>query len=281
MSWWEAIILGLLQGIAEFLPVSSSGHLVLGQHLLGFDADQAKDITFEVFLHFGTVLSIVTVYRQRIGSVIVDFLRALGKPSLLRQAVQAGSVEKARTGVTGSVRLALFILLSMIPTGLIYVLFGDQLEALFDYPRVVCDMLLVTGTLLLLARFRPNPTGVFSWMKVLLVGLAQGAALIPGISRSGATICTAIYQNVDRKEAADFSFLMSLPVIVGATLLKIIELFEVGASVNWLPIVLGTVVAYVSGIWAIKVMIAFVQRGDLIYFAIYCFVIGTLGLIFI
>lgn len=281
MSWWEAIILGLLQGIAEFLPVSSSGHLVLGQHLLGFDADQAKDITFEVFLHFGTVLSIVTVYRQRIGSVIVDFLRALGKPSLLRQAVQAGSVEKARTGVTGSVRLALFILLSMIPTGLIYVLFGDQLEALFDYPRVVCGMLLVTGTLLLLARFRPNPTGVFSWMKVLLVGLAQGAALIPGISRSGATICTAIYQNVDRKEAADFSFLMSLPVIVGATLLKIIELFEVGASVNWLPIVLGTVVAYVSGIWAIKVMIAFVQRGDLIYFAIYCFVIGTLGLIFI
>jgi undecaprenyl-diphosphatase len=227
------------------------------------------------------VLSIVTVYRQRIGSVIVDFLRALGKPSLLRQAVQAGSVEKARTGVTGSVRLALFILLSMIPTGLIYVLFGDQLEALFDYPRVVCGMLLVTGTLLLLARFRPNPTGVFSWMKVLLVGLAQGAALIPGISRSGATICTAIYQNVDRKEAADFSFLMSLPVIVGATLLKIIELFEVGASVNWLPIVLGTVVAYVSGIWAIKVMIAFVQRGDLIYFAIYCFVIGTLGLIFI
>ncbi|MDX1548799.1 MAG: undecaprenyl-diphosphate phosphatase [Rhodothermales bacterium] len=281
MTWWEAVVLGLIQGLAEFLPISSSGHLVLGQYLLGFDAAQADDITFEVFVHFGTVLSIVTVYRHRIGQVLAGAFGALRRPAAVGEAVQAGSIEEERAGPVGSLRLAVFILLSMIPTGLVYVFFGDRLEALFAYPRFVCGMLLVTGGLLLLARLRLHPDGVFSWAKVLLVGLAQGAAMIPGISRSGATICTAIYQNVDRKEAADFSFLMSLPVIVGATLLKTVELFEVGAAIDWVPILLGTLVAYASGIWAIKVVLAFVQRGDLVYFAIYCFVIGTLGLVFI
>ena len=280
MTWWEALILGLIQGVAEFLPISSSGHLVLGQYLLGFDAAQASDITFEVFVHFGTVLSIVTVYRQRIGLLLRGAFDAF-RPKAVAEAVQAGSIEEERAGRVGSLRLALFILLSMVPTGLVYVFFGDRLEALFAYPKFVCGMLLVTGLLLLLARLRLHPKGVFSWAKVLLVGLAQGAAMTPGISRSGATICTAIYLDVDRKEAADFSFLMSLPVIVGATLLKTIELFETGAAIDWLPILIGTLVAYLSGIWAIKVVLAFVQRGDLIYFAIYCFIVGTLGLIFI
>ena len=280
MTWWEALILGLIQGVAEFLPISSSGHLVLGQYLLGFDAAQASDITFEIFVHFGTVLSIVTVYRQRILLVLRGAVGAL-RPKAVAEAAQAGSIEEDRAGRVGSLRLALFILLSMVPTGLIYVFFGDRLEALFAYPRFVCGMLLVTGLLLLLARLRLHPTGVFSWAKVLLVGLAQGAAMTPGISRSGATICTAIYLNVDRKEAADFSFLMSLPVIVGATLLKTIELFETGAVIDWVPLVIGTAVAYLSGIWAIKVVLAFVQRGDLVYFAIYCFIVGTLGLVFI
>ncbi|MEM6325756.1 MAG: undecaprenyl-diphosphate phosphatase [Bacteroidota bacterium] len=282
MSWWQAVVLGLLQGIAEFLPISSSGHLVLGQHLLGLEAE--GDITFEVFVHFGTVLSIVTVYRARIWTILTDLVQTLRRPSLIAQAVRGGPIEPgpdAGSDAIPSTRLSLYILLSMVPTGIVYVLFKDTLEAAFSDPRLVCGMLLVTGTVLLLARLRPNPTGHLTPLKTLLVGLAQSAALIPGISRSGSTICTAIYQNVDRKEAADFSFLMSLPVIVGATLLKTLDLFETGLTVGVLPLVLGTLVAFVSGIWAIKVVIAFVQRGSLIWFAVYCYAVGVLGLIFI
>jgi undecaprenyl-diphosphatase len=293
MSWWEALILGLLQGLAEFLPISSSGHLVLGQYFLGVSE---PDITFEVFVHFGTVCSIATVYWKRIVTITRQFFGALLHPSRLRAALRPGPIENApdepfaaevgaeddrATPPSGAVRLALFILLSMIPTGIVYVLFGDTLEGLFEYPKFVCGMLLVTGVLLLLIRFRPNPDGDYSAGKSLLVGLAQGAAMIPGISRSGSTISTAIFLNVDRKDAADFSFLMSLPVIVGATLLKALDIFETDAAVEWLPIIVGTLVAYVSGIWAIRVVIAFVQRGDLQYFAYYCFAAGTLGLLFI
>ncbi len=294
MSWWEAIVLGLVQGLAEFLPVSSSGHLVLGQYLLGIDE---ADITFEVFVHFGTVLSIVTVYWGRILVIFREVFRALARPRLLRTAFSPGPIEHAtpepfaaEVGAagapagdepSGAARLAALILLSMIPTGIVYVLFKDPLEAAFADPRLVCMMLLVTGGLLLLIRFRPDPDGALAPLKALSIGLAQGAAMIPGISRSGSTISAAILQNVNRKDAADFSFLMSLPVIVGATLLKVLDLFEVEAEVDWLPLVLGTLVAYAAGVWAIRVVIAFVQRGDLKYFAYYVFVVGTLGLILI
>lgn len=296
MLWWQAVILGLLQGIAEFLPISSSGHLVLGQHLLGLDTQGASDITFEVFVHFGTVLSIVTVYRQRIWTILTDLVQVLKRPSLIGPALKGGPIERmpdeplaeeigdetgGAKGAIPSTRLSLYILLTMIPTGIVYVLFKDTLEAAFSDPRLVCGMLLVTGTVLLLTRLRPNPGGHFTPLKTLLVGVAQSMALIPGISRSGSTICTAIYMNVDRKEAADFSFLMSLPVIVGATLLKTLELFETGITMGALPLILGTLVAFASGIWAIKVVIAFVQRGDLVWFAVYCYAVGVLGLIFI
>ena len=293
MTWWEALILGLVQGLAEFLPISSSGHLVLGEHLLGIDE---QSITFEVFVHFGTVLSIVTVYWKRILDILGSFFKALASPSRLIAAFSPGTIEHvtpepfaqevgadpvAPDASNGSVRLALFILLTMIPTAIVYVVFGDWLEAQFNDPRFACAMLLVTGTLLLLIRFRPDPSGVLTPGKSLVIGLAQGAAMIPGISRSGSTIASAIYMNVDRKEAADFSFLMSLPVIVGATLLKVLELFEVGAAINWVPLLVGTAVAYVSGVWAIRVVLDFVKRGKLQYFAYYVFVVGILGLLFI
>ncbi|MEM1056567.1 MAG: undecaprenyl-diphosphate phosphatase [Bacteroidota bacterium] len=283
MSWWQAVILGLLQGIAEFLPISSSGHLVLGQHLLGLDTKGAADITFEVFVHFGTVLSIVTVYRGRIWTILTDLVQALRQPRTIAQAFRGGPIERdsAEGSAVPSTRLSLYILLSMVPTGIVYVLFKDTLESAFSDPRLVCGMLLVTGTVLLLAKLRPNPSGHLTPLKTLLVGLAQSAALIPGISRSGSTICMAIYQNVDRKEAADFSFLMSLPVIVGATLLKTLDLLETGLTMGALPLILGTLVAFLSGIWAIKVVIAFVQRGSLIWFAVYCYAVGVLGLLFI
>ena len=300
MTWWQAALLGLLQGIAEFLPISSSGHLVLGQHVLGIDVPRLPsgeaDISFEVFVHFGTVLSIVTVYRERIWTILKDLAAAVRQPALVRRAWSGGPIERVpdeplaevvgdetggAEGVVPSTRLSLYVLLSMVPTGIVYVLFKDTLEAAFSDPRLVCGMLLVTGTVLLLARLRPSPSGHLTPLKTALVGLAQSAALIPGISRSGSTICSAIYMNVDRKEAADFSFLMSLPVIVGATALKTLDLFETGITVGLVPLVLGTLVAFVAGIWAIKVVIAFVQRGSLAWFAAYCYLVGIAGLIWI
>lgn len=268
MSWWEAALLGLLQGLTEFLPVSSSGHLVLGQYMLGLPAD---DVSFEVFVHFGTVLSIVTVYRQRIISILKHTFLGLREPSRISLHYRGNE----------DFRFAVFILITMIPTGLIYVIFKEFLEGSFGNPRLAAGMLLVTGTLLLLTKLRKNPDGPITPLKAVLIGTAQAAALIPGISRSGSTICTALYLNVTPEKAANFSFLMSLPVIVGATGIEALELFETGMTAAIIPILIGTLVAYACGIVAIKIVLDFVRKGNLQYFAYYCFAIGTLGLLFI
>ncbi|WP_412068760.1 undecaprenyl-diphosphate phosphatase [Rubrivirga sp. IMCC43871] len=293
MTWWQAAILGLIQGLAEFLPISSSGHLVLGEYVLGLDTSNAKDVTFEVFVHFGTALSILVVYRQRIGRILRDAVGALTNASAWRQAVRPGPIERARGdeisydapeasgGPVPSLRLAILILITMVPTFIGYLLFEERLEALFGDPRFVSGALIVTGILLLLTRLRPDPNGVLSPAKAVLVGIAQTAALIPGISRSGSTICTAIYLNVDRKEAADFSFLMLLPVVLGATLLKTLDMLDVGMTVEPLPLIVGTVVAFASGVFAIRAVQVLVQRRSLQYFAYYCFAIGIAGLIWI
>lgn len=280
MTLWQAALLGLIQGLAEFLPISSSGHLVLGSHLLGLETNE--DITFEVFVHFGTTLSILTVYWSRVWRVVGTFLKSLTDPSALRAALAPGSVEESKDGSSASLRLALYILVTMIPTGLAYVLFKDGLEAAFGDPRLVCGALIVTGIFLLLSWLRPQPSGVLSPLKSFVVGVAQSLALVPGISRSGTTICTAIYQNVDRKEAADFSFLMLLPVVLGATLLKTIEMFQSGGNAVGIgPLVIGTLIAYLSGIVAIRVVVFLTQRQSLQYFAFYCFLVGGLGLVFL
>ncbi len=270
MTWWEAALLGLVQGLTEFLPVSSSGHLVLGQYLLGLDTT-GGNVVFEVFVHFGTVLSIITVYRQRIFELVKEAAGAAVHPA----------EASARYRDREAFRFVVFILITMIPTGLAYVFFKDALEAAFQAPRLVAGMLLVTGLLLLLTRLRPHPDGKLSPLKAFLVGVAQAAAMIPGISRSGATICTALYQNVTPEQAANFSFLMLLPVVLGATLLKSIEVVEHGVTMGWIPLAVGTLTAYGCGVLAIRVMLDFVRRGNLQYFAYYCFLIGGLGLLFI
>ena len=266
MLWWESIVLGLVQGLTEFLPISSSGHLVLIQYLL--DISGGEDVTFEVFVHFGTVLSILTVYRREVGRMVVSVLDAVRRPS----TVPTGYREDE------SFRMAMQILVTLIPTGVVYVLFRDFLEAAFGDPRLVCWMLILTGILLVLTVLRKDPSGDMTAPKAFIVGIAQSAAMIPGISRSGATICTALYQNVNPERAANFSFLMLLPVVLGATLIKALELFELGIQAEWVPILLGTLVAYASGIAAIKILLSVIRRGRLQYFAIYCFLVGGIGL---
>lgn len=265
MTWWEAALLGLIQGITEFLPVSSSGHLVLARHGLGLEADL---ITFEVFVHFGTLLSIATVYRNRILDVARSVWEGARRPAAVGERYRGDE----------HFRLAIFILLSMIPTGILYLSFREPLEAAFSSPHIAAGMLLVTGTLLLLTRMRRRPEGDMSAWKALVTGAAQGLAMIPGISRSGATICVAIYQNVRPAQAVAFSFLMSAPVIAGAAGVEAIGLAQSGNLANSPAILLGALVAYISGVWAIKTVIHFVQRGNLIWFAWYCFLAGGLGL---
>lgn len=269
MSEFEAAILGLLQGLTEFLPVSSSGHLVLGQYVLGLET--TADVTFEVFTHFGTAMSILTVYRKEVLGLVRSGFRGLLSPRDIPELYAGQPV----------FRMAVFILITLVPTGIVYVLFKDPLEAAFASPKLVAGMLVVTGILLLLTLLRREPAGELTPLKSFVVGIAQSAAMVPGISRSGATICTGIYQNVDQETAANFSFLMVLPVILGATLLKLGDAFGPDAATAALPLILGTLVAYASGIFAIKIVLVVVKRGNLWWFAYYCFAVGIAGLVMI
>lgn len=270
MSWWEAAILGLLQGLTEFLPVSSSGHLVLGRHALGLTALEG-DILFEVLVHFGTVLSIFFVYRRRIAALVVVALRDIARPGQWKRSYREDE----------DFFLVVQILITMIPTGLMYVLFGDRLEALFSMPRVAAGMLIVTGLLLVATLLVKDRSGGLNARKSFFTGVAQSLALIPGISRSGATICAAIYQNVEPEKAADFSFLMLLPVVLGATVLKVADAADVLTGAAWVPMILGTLVAFVSGVAAIRLVLNVVRRGRLAWFAAYCFAVGAIGLLLI
>jgi len=267
MNWWESILLGLIQGLTEFLPVSSSGHLVLGQHLLGLQSTEG-DVLFEVLLHFGTIMSVLWVYRNRIWTLTRGFLSKLVYVSDWGASYTEDS----------QFRLGVMILITVIPTLIVYALWGSLIESAFSSPRLAAGMLLVTGTLLMLTRLRKSPSGDLTAPKSFLIGLAQAAAMIPGISRSGATICTAIYQDVEPTKAADFSFLILLPVVLGATIVKTGEALSGLREVEWGLLLLGTLVAFVSGIFAIKIVLEAVRRGQLMYFAAYCFLAGGIGL---
>lgn len=271
MSIWHAALLGLIQGLTEFLPVSSSGHLVLAKYLLGVETAATDQVTFEIFVHFGTVLSILTVYWKEVVNLIQATLRALIQPSRIVESYNDSE----------HFRRSLFILITLVPTGVTYLLFKDFLEAKFSDPRFVCIMLLVTGVLLLLTVLRKNPNGRLTPLKSFVMGIAQSAAMIPGISRSGSTICSALYMNVEPEKAANFSFLMLLPVVLGATLLKSADAFANGLQMGVGPVLIGTLVAYVSGVAAIKILLDVVRRGKLQYFAIYCFIAGITGLLII
>lgn len=268
MTWWEAALLGLLQGLTEFLPVSSSGHLVIGQYVLGLPP--GDDVVFEVFVHFGTTLSIIFFYRETLLRLLFKGLAALRRPGSITASYREDE----------DIRTIVFVGLTMIPTGIVYVVFKETIEAAFADPQFAAGMLLITGALLLLTRLRPNPSGDLTPLKSLLIGVAQSIAMLPGISRSGSTICAALYLNVKPEKAANFSFLMLLPVVIGATLLKTAEVFETGVA-DWAPIIVGTVIAFFSGILAIGLVLDFVRKGRLQYFAWYCFAVGTIGLLMI
>ncbi len=267
MEWFEAIILGLVQGLTEFLPVSSSGHLEIGKVLLGVEA--TDDLMFTTMVHAATVLSTIVVFRKQ----ILDLFKGLFK---FKYNDQTDYVFK--------------IALSCVPIMIVGLFFKDDVEALFGSIKVVGFALLLTSALLFfsdLASRRDKDVkagsvarnGISYW-QAFVVGLGQALAVIPGLSRSGTTISTGLICGVRRDVMAQFSFLMVLIPILGESFLELVGGEFSASSLGALPLVLGFVSAFVSGLFACKVMIALVKKAKLSWFAIYCLIAAAAIFIF-
>ena len=277
MEWFEAVLLGLIQGLTEFLPVSSSGHLEIGKALLGVET--TDDLLFTTMVHAATVLSTVVVFRKQIWDLLKGFFCGL----------KDVKVENRSLVCNDQTDYLLKMVVSMIPIFVVGVFFKDQVEALFGSIKVVGYSLLATSALLIfsdLASKRPAREGAqtyrngISYWQALVVGLGQACAVIPGLSRSGTTISSGLICGVKREVMAQFSFLMVLVPILGETFLEIVG-GEFGASsVGALPLVLGFISAFLSGLFACKVMIALVRKARLSWFALYCLLVAAAIFIF-
>lgn len=256
METLQAILLGIVQGITEFLPVSSSGHLQIAKELLGVEID--NNITFDVTLHAATVLSTIVVMWREIARLLAGLF------SRRFNAEQAYVVK---------------IAISMIPAGIVGVCFGDRIEELFSSLGFVGAMLLLTSALLAFAYYaRPRQKAEISYRDSFVIGLAQAAATLPGLSRSGSTIATGLLLGNSKESTAHFSFLMVIPVILGKMLLDILS-GEMGAmEVPTAALAGGFAAAFVVGALACKFMIEIVKRGKLIWFALYCAAAGLLSI---
>jgi len=271
-----AIFLGIVQGITEFLPVSSSGHLVLTQRLLGVSF---PGVTFEVAVHFGSLLAIGFVFWSDIVILLRTFLTGLGE--LFR-----GRRPSFRGGQQEAWRLAWLIIFGSIPTAFMGLFLEPIFEELFQSVTTVGFMLLVTGTLLwLIERNRGTGGKGISEMgpsDAFFIGLAQGCAIMPGLSRSGTTIAGALFRGLNRETAMRYSFLLALPTIAGATLFKLGDIVAAtsGTGLSLLDYALGLMAAAVTGVLALKVLYRLLRQGRLYIFGYYCWLVGliTLGL---
>lgn len=283
MEWFEAILLGLVQGLTEFLPVSSSGHLEIGKVLLGVET--TDDLLFTTMVHAATVLSTIVVFRAEIWSLIKGFFCGI-------RDIRIVKTDGKRTLLCNDQTDYLFkIAVSMIPILIVGLFFKDQVESLFGSIHVVGYALVMTALLLFFSDYasRPGRKSVFpvsesrngiSYLQAFAVGLGQAFAVIPGLSRSGTTISTGLICGVRREAMAQFSFLMVLVPILGETFLEIVG-GEFGASsVGVLPLALGFVSAFLSGLFACRVMVTLVKRAKLSWFALYCLVAAVCIFIF-
>lgn len=264
MSLIEAIILGLVQGLTEFIPVSSSGHLVLVQKLFGFGIEE--NITFEIFLHLGTLLAVLIFFYRQIWDLIVSLF-------VWRKDTVGESHAKNRM-------IIVYMIISTFATGVLYLIFGKYFEAAYDMPRLVAGMLLITGVILYLSDMKKDtqtPQSNIGVVKSTIIGIAQGIAIIPGISRSGSTIAASVLCGMKRKDAAQFSFLLSIPAILGANLVSIKE-FQQIESAMWGNYIAGFIVSFVSGYFVIAFLIRLIQSGSLRYFSYYLWAAGLITL---
>lgn len=285
MEWFEAVILGLLQGLTEFLPVSSSGHLEIGKVLLGVET--SDDLLFTTMVHAATVLSTIIVFRKQIWDLLKGFFTGLKDWRIVKDASGKSVLQ-----CNDQTDYLLKICLSMIPILIVGLFFKDFVEGLFGSIYVVGVALVMTAVLLFFSDMASKPgrksqvvpentyrNGISYW-QALAVGIGQSIAVVPGLSRSGTTISTGLICGVKREVMAQFSFLMVLVPILGETFLEIVG-GEFGASsVGALPLILGFLSAFLSGLFACKVMIALVKKAKLSWFALYCLIAALCIFIF-
>ena len=262
MSWFEALILGLIQGLTEYLPVSSSGHLAIGQALFGMN-DGADNLMFTVAVHVATVLSTIVILWSEIDWI----LKGLFKCEL-----------------NAETKYVLNIIVSMIPVGIVGLFFKDYVEEIFGSGLLVVGFcLLITASLLLFSYYaKPRQKEHISWKDALVIGIAQAIAVLPGVSRSGSTIATGLMLGNKKESMAQFSFLMVIPPILGEALLDVLKMLkgeDVMGGIETLPLVIGFLAAFLSGCVACKWMINIVKKGKLIYFGIYCAIVGVVTIL--
>ncbi len=261
MDWLEALILGLVQGLTEYLPVSSSGHLAIGSALFGIEGEE--NLAFTVAVHVATVLSTIVILWKEIAWIFKGLFKG---------------------GMSDEVKYVINILISMIPIGIVGVFFKDYVEEIFGSGLMIVGIcLLVTALLLTFSYYyKPTPKPTISKRDAFIIGLAQACAVLPGLSRSGSTIATGLLLGNDKAKLAQFSFLMVMPPILGEALLSSIDMVKGEAVMGDIPVVsliVGFLAAFVSGCVACKWMINIVKKGKLVYFAIYCAIAGAVTLI--
>ena len=265
MNWLEALLLGILQGLTEFLPVSSSGHLTIGQELLNLNTSAADNLLFTVTVHAATVLSTIVILWKEIENLFK------GTFFSMKWNPEKEYVSK--------------ILLSIIPVMIVGLFFKDQVEAIFGSGLLIVGCcLLLTATLLTFAySAKPRKKETISYRDAFIIGLGQALAVLPGLSRSGTTIATGLILGNKKESIAQFSFLMVLIPILGETFLNVIDMIKEPAllgGIGVMPLLTGFLGAFLSGCLACKFMINLVKKGKLIYFAIYCAIIGVITIIF-
>ena len=260
MDALDALILGIIQGLTEFLPVSSSGHLELGKVILGDNSIPKNSLMFTVVLHFATALSTVVVFREDVSKIF------------------KGLFKFQRNEET---EFSLKILISMIPAGLVGFFFEEELESLFGGNLLlVGSMLLVTALLLVLADRAKKTDQKVTYLHALIIGVAQAFALLPGVSRSGATIATSVLLGDDRGAAARFSFLMVVPLIIGKMLKDILSGEFTQDTPAIMALLVGFAAAFLTGLLACTWMIKLVKQSKLTYFAVYCAIVGIIAIVF-
>jgi len=267
MDALEAFILGLVQGVTEFLPISSSGHLRIASALLGQDLE--TDLLFDLMVHFGTLISILIYFRERLTKLLFSVFRVLGAPISSFKGWDSDY----------ELRFNTFILLSMIPAAVAGFTIRDQVEGVFANPIGISAMFMVTGFLLYATKFFDEGTKGLTLKNTFLVGVAQAFALLPGVSRSGMTISVAVFLGIKRDDIANFTFIMMIPVVAGATLLDLLKLDLDGMPEGlMLALVIGFFTALISGYFALKYLIILFKSRGIFYFAWYCWAVGLMGL---
>jgi undecaprenyl-diphosphatase len=260
MDILEAIVLGIIQGLTEFLPVSSSGHLELVKAILGDNSAAEQSLTFTVVLHFATALSTIVVFKNEVEEILRGLLQFKWNSEF---------------------KFSLKIIISMLPAVIVGLVFEKQLESLFGGKILLVGcMLLLTAVLLLLADKAKSTKKEVSYLNAMIIGFSQAIAMLPGISRSGATISTSVLLGVDRTRAAKFSFLMVVPLIFGKIGKDLVSGNLNLQSSEIIPILIGFISAFISGLLACKWMISIVKRSKLSYFSIYCAIIGSVAIVY-